>query len=122
MNSDIFTSFPINKTAAIVVGKSDEFVSKKVILTNDSDFPIQIRPIDSLTSKSQGFVDLTGVKFGRFIVIGLSKQFSQHWVVRCCCGRYTTRRAKSIKNTNNTKDCCEMCRQTNYFRSGSSTG
>lgn len=48
------------------------------------------------------FVDLTGKRTGRLTVLGVAAEMpsngnGQRWVVRCVCGAYETRKAKSIK-------------------------
>jgi hypothetical protein len=47
-------------------------------------------------------MNLTGVKFGRFTVVGLldldgGKNRGERWVCRCVCGDYESRSPKSIK-------------------------
>lgn len=73
-----------------------------------------------------GAVDLRGVKFGRFTVLGLldrhksgfsSKQGNPSnkpakWLVRCVCGRFEHRLARAITNSENKHDRCAHCRQT----------
>jgi hypothetical protein len=54
--------------------------------------------------------DFTGHTIGRFTVIGLSRDDHSRWVVRCSCGQYELRSAKSLRNPNNTGDCCLACR------------
>ena len=101
---------PINKTAAIAISGGHHFKSRKKIQTADRDYPIKIRAFTRSENQS-GRIDLTGIKFGRFTVIGVSAETPKVWVVRCSCGIYTERRQKSILNPNNSKDCCEYCRE-----------
>ncbi|MCK5612533.1 hypothetical protein KAR91_62255 [Candidatus Pacearchaeota archaeon] len=107
------TKKPINKTAALVVGKGYEYTPDKKIQTADQDTPIPTKPI----LKNQ--LDLTGYKVGRLTVIGLSdKKHKKYalWVARCDCGVYTERRAKTIRNEANSDDCCELCRHLNKLK------
>lgn len=60
--------------------------------------------------------DLTGIKFGQLTVVGLYAVGTGKyglWIVRCACGDYETRKARSIK-TQSAKDdstaCCSQCR------------
>ena len=55
--------------------------------------------------------DLTGRRRGRMVAVGLSKAIKARWVMRCDCGNYEPRTAKSIKNPNNTAESCSKCRQ-----------
>ncbi len=66
----------------------------------------------------RGTVDLRGIHFGRFTVVGLSSQLRPSnssrgaaWVVRCNCGNFAHRTAKAIRNPNNSTDSCEECRR-----------
>lgn len=107
---DFYAIKPVNKTAAAVIATGTHFIPKKIIQTNDSDLPLATRPIKRSELEQQDFQDLTGRTVGRLTVQGYSLDFPRHWVVRCVCGRYSTRRSKAIKNPNNTQDRCEHCR------------
>ena len=52
--------------------------------------------------------DLTGKTQGRLKVIGYFGK--KHWLVKCNCGRYETRKAPAIKNPNNRGDRRQICR------------
>lgn len=87
------TVAPINRMAAQVIKGGvhyEETVHRGTLLTDDlpstRPYPACSKPEDNLT----------GLIFGRFTVIGLSDVCAT-WVVRCSCGKYTTRRAKSLK-------------------------
>ncbi len=112
----IYSSAPINKTAAIVTGAGEHYTPNKKIQTGDSDFPIKSRNPNSSEKASDNFTDLTGVKYGRFTVIGISAEHHGKWVVRCVCGVYTTRKTKAIKNKNNNLDRCEACRHAMFLK------
>lgn len=114
---DIHSRVPVNITAARVAQfKGVHFESKKRIKTNDSDFPIAIRKPLKQDLNNPQFKDLTGVRFGRFLVLGISRDFGGNWVVRCDCGKYTTRRSKAILNPNNVQDRCEECRELAHLK------
>ena len=57
---------------------------------------------------------LVGVRFGRFVVVGLHAEIRGAWVVRCDCGDYETRRSRAIRNPNNFGDRCTLCRNAAY--------
>ena len=98
---------PVNSTAARVVSRGVHYDSSKKIVQRHWDVPPPVRPVP----KDPSLQDLTGVKFGRFTVLGFYAEGNGLWVVRCACGDYETRRTKSIKNPNNDQDRCENCRQ-----------
>lgn len=101
---------PVDRVAAWVTGPGEHFTPRNKVLTNDSEFPIETRHPTVGERNTNGFIDLTGRRVGRFTVIGVARHFAAQWVVRCDCGRYSTRRAKAIKNAENTQDRCEHCR------------
>lgn len=106
----ILTSVPINKTAAIVVSKGENYIPNKKITNIDSDFPI---PTKKVPIQAENMIGRTQ---GRLTVIGFAKDFNGRWVVRCLCGRYTVRSKKALMNQSNTHDCCEHCRHFNFLK------
>ncbi|ECC4541287.1 hypothetical protein C2920_21680 [Salmonella enterica] len=108
---------PINKMAAIVTGKGFEYQPNCQINCDEYVGPPETVPVKDLALNSS-FVDLTGRKKGRFTVIGLMKEKKGRWLVRCVCGTYTTRSAKSIKgadrNPNAHLDACRRCMHEAY--------
>jgi hypothetical protein len=116
---------PVDRTAAIVVSKGERhepFGKAAVVHIFHSEVCPAIVPDKSLRLTS---ANLTGIKFGRFTVIGMSRDIKGQentggrWVVRCSCGDYEVRTAKSIKNPNNKDDMCRICnkaRQTLHWR------
>ena len=103
---EIDPNLPIDKTAAFVVSKS----SHQGFDFKCGDKIVSMSPIP--TRKFPGFKqhDLTGVKFGRFTVIGCatfvpknyltSRANTVRWVAKCTCGRYqifTTRAVNRAK-------------------------
>lgn len=113
----ILTSFPIDSAAAKVTGNGTCYAPNKIVCTNDSDFPIATRSARKSEIGQSSFVDLSGYRFGRFVVIGIAKNIKANWVVKCSCGKYSTRTAKAIKNPKNNVDCCEHCRHLAYLKS-----
>jgi len=105
----IYTSRPINKVAARVVGRGESYDCPKKIQNIESDVPIPIRA--TLSGE-----DLTGRRQGRLTAIGLARDHKGLWVMRCDCGRYCLRRAKAVKNVENWGDRCEHCRHLAYLQ------
>ena len=112
---DIFHTQPVNGNAARVTQSGEHFEPRKNIKTLHKTAPPEIeRDLPSLTPT--GFKNLTGMRRGRLTVIGLLKGSLKRWVCRCDCGRYTARRAKAIKNKNNTQDRCDECRHLAFLK------
>ena len=116
VSAKILTSFPVDSMAAKVAGNGYEFSPNKIVLTNDSEFPLRIRLATKSEKGQKTFIDLTGKKFGRFTVLGQARDFQKNWVVRCSCGKYTTRTSKAIKNPANNVDSCEHCRHLAHLK------
>lgn len=74
-----------------------------------------IRPMESLPYKVKrdpNFKDLTGIKKGYFTIVGLFDcQTFDKWVLRCSCGNYEIRTAKTINKIEDRVDqnCCQSC-------------
>jgi hypothetical protein len=68
----------------------------------------------TLRSGSNVVPDLSGRRFGKFRVIGLSDKPGR-WVVQCQCGKYELRSAKAIKNPSNNQDACLHCRHETFL-------
>ena len=113
---DIHARKPINKTAAMVFAKGVSFESSLKDLVNDQSNPFLLKDTRSYKKISPSFVDLTGVKFGRFTVLGMADGMKKRWVVRCSCGWYSTRCKKAITNEKNCHDMCEQCRYLIYLK------
>lgn len=108
---------PVNSTAARVLGRGTHFDSG--VKHGDAiyqDTPLPTRKPGPSARKDPSFIDLCGVQFGRFRVIGLSATASGRWVVRCACGIYSLRSAKAIRNPNNDMDCCAECRNLLFLK------
>ena len=103
---DIATRTPIDKTSAIVTAKGFDY--KPDVVIDNEYWDAQPKTI----KKEKKEIDLTGVTFGEFIVIGKYKSHKRGalWVVKCSCGSYETRRRKAMFNINNSVDRCVYCR------------
>ena len=107
--NDDHLRFPINVTSSNVINGGASLEVNKKITCLESDFPMPTRP---LLKHEQ---NLTGHKFGKFTVIGKAEDH-KGWIVKCVCGKYTVRQSKAIKNTENSFDCCEICRHRLYLK------
>jgi len=114
--ADISNRVAVNKTAALVVGSGFHYEPNKKIQNNDSDMPLPIVKMTKEIKSQSSFVDFTGLRFGRFVVLGIARDYKSSWVVRCACGKYTTRRAKAIENPSNDHDRCEHCRHLAHLK------
>lgn len=115
--NDIHARVAVDATARrVVMYKGEHFEPNKLIVTKDSELPHKIAKITLGMKNSGDFENLTGKKFARFTVIGLSAEFKGNWVVRCSCGKYSCRTKKAINNTKNTQDRCEHCRHLAYLK------
>lgn len=103
---------PLDSTAAKVVSKGEHWKPKMKEDPNRACWDISPGTVHYTGSQD---TDLTGIEFGRFKVVGLfkpkTKKKKAKWLVRCCCGMYETRYAKSIKNPDNSGDRCVKCRK-----------
>lgn len=103
----IASKVPINKTASIVTSRGYYYTPKiKPSGTGksiDSDVMIKTRAVQ------KGQLDLTGERYVRLTVVGLSEEVNGKWVCRCDCGKYTLRTAKSIKKKTKESGCCDEC-------------
>lgn len=73
---------------------------------NDSLDPLPTRRVQEGTPLED---DLTGRRVGRLTVVGPSSKRPARWVVRCDCGVFSIRKARAIRNPENTSDCCGTC-------------
>lgn len=113
---DIHARIPIDRIAARAISAGVAYSPQKSIRNLDTDLPIKTRESTQTERRSNGFVDLSGRRVGRFTVLGMASQINAMWVLRCDCGRYTTRTAKAIKNPQNTNDRCEHCRHLAFLK------
>lgn len=91
---------PANKQAAMSLAKGEHFDEK--LYVDVFDAPPQMRPIPKTSP-----IDLTGVRVGRLVVVGLlaerarstqvKNQRTARWVMRCDCGKYTIRKTRAIR-------------------------
>lgn len=120
---DIHARCPIDKTAALVTSPGVHYEPDLSATGRaDSELPIQTTQVPFRAR------DLTGLKFGRFTVIGFhSKKKNstggvkfQRWVVKCACGIYSVRRGNAILSNKDPNESCDRCfhLRTVQFRAG----
>lgn len=91
---------PFDKTASQVSARGEHFDWKApddVLHTSD---PIPTRGPNREELSNPQFVDLSGKRIGRFTVVGIAEVITtngQNWTVRCVCGSYETKKAKTLK-------------------------
>lgn len=115
---------PVDKKAAMVIGTGEHFDIDLSGCANVFDTPPQIRPVP------RGYrFNLVGVRFGRFIVIGLVaarrtnlrqyKRAKARWVCKCDCGKYVIFKTKSIRNPSTEQnEGCPYCYRLNSLING----
>lgn len=93
---------PFDTTAGRVAARGESFEWQPTNNHIHSADPIAHRqPIREELANPE-FINLTGTRTGRLTVLGVAAEMpsngnGQRWVVRCVCGAYETRKAKSIK-------------------------
>jgi hypothetical protein len=118
----LLTSRPVNRAAARVLGGGVHYEPDKEIVQRHWTAPPPLKTIPPAARIDPKFVDLTGVSFGRFRVIGYlgvlseAKKAKALWLVRCACGDYESRSAKSVQNPENHGDRCEKCRHLAFLK------
>lgn len=98
-------------TAGRVVSKGFQYVPDKNI--PETKFHVDAQP--PLRRPLRNAPDFTGIRYGRLRVLGLHATLKKRWVVRCDCGRFENRWAKTIRNAH-PEDSCDMCKHTMYLR------
>ncbi len=112
----LVTSTPVNKAAALARDghAAEEWcVPAGKLNTTYSHTPLPTHRPHGLLPED----DLMGRVFGRLTVLGLSKDVKNSWVVRCACGAFETRKAKSLKSATS-PDRCSACEYTRALVSG----
>lgn len=113
---------PINKTAALVVGRGEHFEPSVDNSTRvHSDVPLRLKKPGKAALANPSYEDLTGLKKGRVTVMGLSADVPKRWVVRCACGAYEFRTARKLKREND-EDMCAFCNELERIKHRYSLG
>lgn len=117
----ILASAPLNATAGRVTAKGWEYTPDIAASAQEWDGPPEIVRPSETHLRNPCFVDLTGVKYGRLVVLGMMQETSGNsalWVCRCACGKYVGRRAKAIKTQKG--DRCVGCDHTRHLAEAAS--
>jgi len=111
MKERVYSSTPVNKTAALVVSKPefDDDVEYNTYGRIHSTEPLPT--VDIKVSKASH--NLTGNRYGNFVVQGafldINPKKGRLWVVKCDCGRYEVRRKRSLSACKENKNACVKC-------------
>lgn len=116
---------PVNVQTAGALGKGTNYSPAKQFSETNWEAPPSICRPSETHFRNTSFVDLTGLKLGRLVVLGMADDQGNHkagalWVCRCSCGRYVGRRAKFLKTGNPDYARCEWCANTARLRNLSS--
>lgn len=139
-------NIPVNRTAANVIKPGVHFDVKIPGNHRIWDKCPPIAPLPPLIERNPDFIDYTNVRYGRFVVVGYSAEYSRHgiframshhdrikidfknrkrgrcrWIVRCACGNYELRASSAIKKAG-PLDRCFICnkalqgRRSEFYR------
>lgn len=113
----VATSRPVDSAAHSVARKLGIHYEPKFKpnIQPHSETPLPVKPY----SPDGGYPDLTGVRFGRFVVFGVYDSPCPvrgcRWVVRCACGCYEIRKSRAIKKPKTDDDRCKKCCHLRYL-------
>lgn len=107
---------PVNSTAARVVSAGTHYIPNKRHGSQVFEVRPPIRQATGRDRSVPGYSDLTGVRRGRLVAVGLSESTALKWVMRCDCGSYVIRTNKAVRNEANAADACEECRHILYLK------
>ena len=112
----IITSTAIDSVASRVVSKGISYIPNKNIDCFHSEIMPELREKTKCEKNNRQFIDLTGISFGRLIVIGLPKNKNiRGWVVRCSCGCFENRLAVTIKKKHK-NNMCSNCQHLEFLK------
>jgi hypothetical protein len=118
----ILASAPLNATAAAVTSRSSGIRPLQALSPEHSwEAPPRLATISAALRADPGFVDLTGRRVGRLLVLGLVDGAGKNgamWACRCACGRYVGRKTKNLKG--GTAIGCNECTYTDKLRKDAS--
>lgn len=115
----IITSKPVNRAAAMAVSGGISWQPEKV--QGEHVFRSDAPPI---CQPYVGTVDLTGQRFGRFIVVGYAgkasgKKGGSRWFVRCSCGYHERRKSKVLRDGGCLASVmCDQCAHLEQVKAG----
>lgn len=106
----------VDSVAARVISAGTHYLAPKKVSGIQFETRPPMRPISFADRASSGFVDVTGVRRGRLVAVGLHESVSIKWVARCDCGSYVLRKTKALTNTSNDADACAECLHVMYIK------
>ncbi|MEQ1407755.1 hypothetical protein ABK249_22810 [Neorhizobium sp. Rsf11] len=119
---------PSDKVAGRVAARGEHFDWKPDLPTTvHSSVPLATRRPTAHELCQPHYTDLTGKRIGRLTVMGVAAEITgngQKWVVRCVCGAYETRKARSIKSwlvgewKGDHEPMCDCCGYTRRLQMG----
>ena len=99
---------PADRTAARVISTGFHWEPEPHWQNVHSETPLPMRKPANDEQRS-----LLGVKFGRFLVLGVAvakNRIGTLYVCRCLCGRHEHKTPRAIRNPKNGRDACSACR------------
>lgn len=113
---------PLDAKAAKVLGGGVHWtpsIKNPANYVREEEGVLPIRPVPLATINSAQFEDLTGKRFGRFVVKGLGVLTKPaRWVVRCDCGAYEHRKTNALKTLPADRLCCSHCDYLQELKAG----
>jgi hypothetical protein len=108
---------PVDRVAARVMRGGVHWTPKINAAANQKHFDVP-QPTKERPPQVE---DMTGRRFGRFVVVGFRKKANPKgggatWLVRCACGQFEERKAAAIRNRANEHDCCIQCRKLQQLK------
>jgi hypothetical protein len=96
----VISSSPLNKDAAIARdGGGTSWTPERAL---ESSFVRSHAPMPMKAPDHTWRINLTGTKVGKLTVLGVAdfpaRKSGAAWVVRCVCGYYETRKAKTLRD------------------------
>lgn len=114
-SEDIANARPIDRAAALVVGRGEHWthVGNPDSVVSDTPLPIRDLPWNAV---GMGNVR-PGVRRGMLVVVGFSASVSGRWVCRCDCGRYVLRKTRALRTDRiDVYDGCDSCSKVKFMR------
>lgn len=119
----VISSTPLNKDAAIARdGGGTSWTPERAL---EPTFVRSHAPIPTKRSKETWGIDITGMKVGKLTVLGVadfperSQRSQAAWVVRCVCGYYETRKAKTLRKPGYAeRAACSECHYVAELKAG----
>ena len=108
----VAASAPLDRQASVIRDGSGDLWEAKINEAGQAHWDAPPLP---LSAKPANQPELTGHRFGRFVVMrwhgATSKKNPEPaWLVRCSCGDYELRRTKTILRAGDLDDCCMKCK------------